>query len=124
MTTDSNTQSMECASAYRPNLGILLVAAIDFGTTYSGLGWQYSADFKRNKLQIQAKKWQGSARGGFISEKTPTALLLDPGRKFVAFGCEAEDSYAELADDNAHHGYYFFKNFKMLLYKEKVKNKI
>ncbi|KAK3100136.1 hypothetical protein FSP39_015217 [Pinctada imbricata] len=97
---------------------IHLVAAIDFGTTFSGIAWQYCVEFQQSPLQIQTKRWIGCDRTGFISEKTPTALLLNSKKEFKAFGGEAETIYADLADENAHHGYYFFRHFKMMLYKE------
>jgi hypothetical protein len=40
-------------------------------------------------------KWNAGARA-LSSIKTPTCLLLDKEKKFVAFGYEAENQYADL----------------------------
>ncbi|XP_060080309.1 heat shock 70 kDa protein 12A-like [Ylistrum balloti] len=97
---------------------ILAVAAIDFGTTFSGMAYSFVADYKRSPLQIEAKVWQSTRGSGVMSHKTPTCLLLRSDQTFEAFGYEAEDQYAELAEENAHYGYRYFKNFKMILHTE------
>jgi hypothetical protein len=41
--------------------------------------------------------------------------LLDKEKKFVAFGYDAENQYADLVMDKKHDDYYFFHRFKMNL---------
>ncbi|XP_062584984.1 heat shock 70 kDa protein 12A-like [Saccostrea cucullata] len=87
----------------------LLVAAIDFGTTYSG----YAYSFKDNWAKVVANKW---ASGNLMSHKAPTALLLNPDQSFNSFGYEAEKNYSELDEYGGKcEDYYFFHRFKMIL---------
>ena len=61
--------------------GFLMVAAIDFGTTYSGYGFS----FKTQPDVIQmAKNW--GEEFGHQSYKTPTSLLVDNNGKFKGTG--------------------------------------
>ncbi|XP_062607575.1 heat shock 70 kDa protein 12A-like [Saccostrea cucullata] len=90
--------------------GRMLVAAIDFGTTYSG----YAYSFKDNWAKVLTNNWSG---GEPLSYKAPTALLLNPDKSFKAFGFEAENCYANLTteEDDTCKDYYFFKRFKLIL---------
>ncbi|KAL3885508.1 hypothetical protein ACJMK2_025561 [Sinanodonta woodiana] len=91
----------------------LLVAAIDFGTTYSGWAYSFDHQFRKDPTQISAKVWSG---GKLVSEKAPTTVLIKPdGKTFKAFGYEAEDLYAELAEAGKHRKWFYFQRFKMLL---------
>lgn len=63
----------------------ILVAAIDFGTTFSG----YAFSFKSTPGDIKMNKSWGENLG-FQSYKTPTCVLVDPNGDFVAFGYDAE----------------------------------
>ena len=63
----------------------VMVAAIDFGTTFSG----YAFSFKTNPEAIAMNKNWGAVTG-FESYKTPTCVLTGPSGDFVAFGYEAE----------------------------------
>jgi hypothetical protein len=47
-------------------------------------------------------------------------LWINCEKKFVAFGYEAENQYADLVMDNEHDDYYFFHRFKMNLHNNKV----
>ncbi|XP_061188659.1 uncharacterized protein LOC133196819 [Saccostrea echinata] len=69
----------------------LYVAAIGFGTTYTGLAYSSKAAWKN----VVVRNWNG---GKFVSNKTPTALLLNPDKSFNSFGYEAEEKYAQLAE--------------------------
>ncbi|XP_056009904.1 heat shock 70 kDa protein 12A-like [Ostrea edulis] len=91
----------------------LLVAAIDFGTTYSG----YAYSFKSNWAKVLMNKWEG---GQLASYKAPTALLLNPDKTLNSFGYEAEKTYSDIATDKDEEGrtckeYYYFYRFKMIL---------
>lgn len=89
-----------------------LVAAIDFGTAYSGHAFSSRVDFENDPLQIKAHKWSKS----LLAHKTPTSALFDENKTLIAFGCEAEQKFKELSDDGKHHDHYFFERFKMQLY--------
>jgi hypothetical protein len=91
----------------------LLVAAFDFGTTFSG----YAFSFRDNPFEIHAKSWNDES---YLSLKTSTCLLLDPEEKFHSFGYEAENKYKMLCEEDEHHSWLFFRHFKMLLHNNKV----
>ncbi|XP_045207711.2 heat shock 70 kDa protein 12B-like [Mercenaria mercenaria] len=95
----------------------VIVAAIDFGTTYSGWAFSFRADYEKNPTNAEVKHWH-SGPGTLVTEKTPTCLLVKPdGVTFQAFGYDAENQYLELADKDEHRDYYYFRRFKMLLFK-------
>ena len=97
----------------------LMVAAIDFGTTYSGYAFSTISNFKLDPLKIHANQaWNAGGRQ-LLSLKTPTCLLLNGRQKLVSFGYEAENAYAELVLDDKHHDHYYFRRFKMRLYNDK-----
>lgn len=97
----------------------LQVAAIDFGTTYSGYALSFRSDFLTDPLKIVTNQWHCGA-GRLPSLKTSTCILFRPDQTFDSFGFEAEDKYAELAIDERHFDWFYFKRFKMLLYNNKV----
>ena len=105
------------AAASTPNPSTcnkLFVAAIDFGTTYSG----YAFSAKSEWTKVQTNIWPSSNQ---MSSKTPTALLLKPDESFHSFGYDAEKAYAELAEDgDEYKDFYYFHRFKMLLHNCKV----
>ncbi|KAK3097633.1 hypothetical protein FSP39_011566 [Pinctada imbricata] len=98
---------------------VLLSVAIDFGTTYSGYAFSTKGDFEIDPTKIYANEDWPAGNIGF-SRKTPTVLLLDSNQEFVAFGFEAEQMYNQLAVDQEHEEYYYFRRFKMKLHGEKV----
>lgn len=107
------------------------VAAIDFGTTYSGFAFSWKFDW--SKVQVIE-----NCSGNFLSMKVPTSLLLNPNKTFAAFGLQADINYTEMAEkndsdsdsDSENNGekkpnedykkYYYFHRFKMLLHENKV----
>jgi len=96
-----------------------MVAALDFGTTYSGYAFSMRHEFETEPLKIHSNIWNVGART-LSSMKTPTCLLLDKEKKCVAFGYDAENKYANLVMDKEHDDYYFFHRFKMNLHNNKV----
>ena len=62
-----------------------MVAAIDFGTTFCG----YAFSFKDKMSEVHMNNNWG-AEAGCASFKTPTCVLLDPQKKFHAFGYDAQ----------------------------------
>lgn len=94
----------------------ILVAAIDFGTTYSG----YAFSFRDKPMDIQTPQTWYAGSSQLVSRKTPTCLLIQT-RKKTLFGFEAENTYAELTavkEYNVEESY-FFQHFKMLLHENK-----
>ena len=100
----------------------LLVAAIDFGTTYSGYAFSFRDHFKKNPLEIRTNQAWNAGRHRHLSLKTPTCLLLDDKEELVSFGYEAENKYSDIVIDRKQNEYFFFQRFKMQLYKNMVNN--
>lgn len=101
------------------NRNYLMVAAIDFGTTYSGYAFSFRNDFKIDPLKIQSNPVWKSGSQQFMSNKTPTCLLLTKERKFRAFGFEAENLWVEALLDKEEDEFYYFHLFKMHLHNNK-----
>jgi len=94
----------------------IIVAAIDFGTTYSG----YALSFKKTPTQIQTNQGWNAGSEKLISHKAPTCVLVKPNKQFDSFGFEAENKYVDLMEDGEHEGWMFFRRFKMILHKGEV----
>ncbi|XP_045210214.2 heat shock 70 kDa protein 12A-like [Mercenaria mercenaria] len=93
----------------------LLVAAIDFGTTFSSWGFSFKHEYDLEPTKVTAKQWTGLQSA--VSLKGPTTILIKPdGKTIDSFGFDAETKYAELAEDQKHKEWYFFKRFKMQLF--------
>jgi len=95
---------------------ILLSAAIDFGTTFSG----YAYSFKHAPLKIYTNSGWVAGTEKLISYKTPTCVLVNPSKEFDSFGFEAENKYVDLADEQNHYNWLLFRCFKMILHREEV----
>ena len=92
----------------------LLVAAIDFGTAFSG----YAFSFKSEPMKIQTN---ASWSQRLVSLKTPTSVLVDPEGKFDSFGYEAETKYASLLEDESGaEDWALYRKFKMILHNNPV----
>ena len=89
-----------------------VVVAIDFGTSFSGFA--FSFNHRDGSEDIYMNKAWGNAQG-YSTLKTPTCILLNPEKKFVKFGFEAAEKYAEL-EDAQDKTFYFFDRFKMTLH--------
>ncbi|XP_053396352.1 heat shock 70 kDa protein 12B-like [Mercenaria mercenaria] len=93
----------------------LLVAAIDFGTTFSGWGFSFRHEFESEPTKVFTKPWPG----GQLSLKAPTSILIEPdGLTLHSFGYEAENKYADLVANEEHETWFFFQRFKMKLYEK------
>ncbi|XP_056013353.1 heat shock 70 kDa protein 12B-like isoform X2 [Ostrea edulis] len=96
----------------------VMVAAIDLGTVLSGYAFSFRYEFEKDPLKIMTSNWIGGSPSlPYI--KTPSVVLLKPNKTFHAFGCEAENKYASLVEDNEHEGWLYFKRFKMTLHQNK-----
>lgn len=103
--------------------GILMVAAIDFGTTYSGYAYSMKGEYERDKLNIHTNQAWNSGGRSLMSLKTPTCVLIrKENTQFESFGYEAENSYADIVIEGDAENYYFFNRFKMMLYQREVYN--
>jgi len=94
-----------------------VVVAIDFGTSFSGFA--FSFNHRDGSEDIFMNRSWGSAQG-YSTLKTPTCILLNPLKRFVKFGFEAAEKYAELEDANDK-SFYFFDRFKMMLHGSEVR---
>lgn len=97
----------------------LLVAAIDFGTTFSGFAFSTRHDFEKDPTNTNIKRWIDPT-SSMVYNKTSTCILFTKEKKFNSFGFEAEAKYLDLVLDNEHKNWYFFRRFKMTLYEFEV----
>lgn len=97
----------------------LIVAAIDFGTTFSGCAFSFLHDLNTDPSKISAHTWNEGI-GGRVSLKTSTSVLFEPTGKFHSFGYEAEEKYLTLVDEKEQLNWFYFSRFKMMLYNNKV----
>jgi len=96
----------------------LLVAAIDFGTTYSGYAYSFKATYESEPTKILTpQRWEGDTQ---LSQKTVTCVLFNEKREFDSFGYPAETKYAKMALRDQHAKWFFFKRFKMMLHDKEV----
>lgn len=93
-----------------------VVVAIDFGTSFSGFA--FSFNHRDGSENIYMNRAWGSAQG-YSTLKTPTCILLSPQKKFIKFGFEAAEKYAEL-EEAKDKTFYFFDRFKMMLHGSEV----
>lgn len=97
----------------------LFVAAIDFGTTYSGYAYASVKDLKDDTGKIVTNIWNS---GSYMSQKAPTCILLNPDQEFDCFGYDAETKYSQMAgeDEEDYKDWYYFYRFKMSLYNNRT----
>ncbi|XP_060601651.1 heat shock 70 kDa protein 12A-like isoform X2 [Ruditapes philippinarum] len=95
---------------------ILLVVAIDFGTTYSGFAIQFRHEFDpKDPTKIRAPQAWNGGKQNLMSYKTPTCLLLKEDKTIESFGFEAEEKYADLCMNKENKKFYYYRQFKMKL---------
>lgn len=96
----------------------LLVAAIDFGTAYSGYAFLSRKKYEKDPLNIQIPEWDTNRE--LISHKTPTSILFNKKGEFDKFGNEAERKFKESSENDNEKGseMYFFQKFKMMLFEQ------
>lgn len=117
-----NTKISEMAEEQKPTTKVL-VAAIDFGTTYSGYAFSFKDEYLMDPTRIMTNTTWVAGHKNLFSQKTPTCILLKPDKSFHSFGYEAEDAYTDLANEGKHRPWYFFRRFKMMLHDNMVSNK-
>ncbi|XP_052807091.1 heat shock 70 kDa protein 12A-like [Mya arenaria] len=100
---------------YEPRKTRLVVAAIDFGTAYSGYAYSFLDEYKKDPFKIYANAdWSDGT--GLVTPKAPTIVLFDKAKRFHSFGYKAETKYNDLANGDEHKGWRYFKRFKMTLF--------
>ena len=91
------------------------VAAIDFGTTYSGYAYAFMKD--PTNIHLMNQRSMRTRRG--YGTQQPTALLLNERGEFHSFGYAAQEYYHDLDEKEASKWLYFEK-FKMELHSRQV----
>ena len=105
------------ASSSESSRPVLVVAALDFGTTYSG----YAFSFIDKPNEIYTNQVWSCEKYSLASIKTPTCVLINKeNREDSTFGYEAENEYGDIQADDEAHDYFFFDRFKMELHSRKV----
>ena len=95
----------------------LVVVGIDFGTTYSGYGFSFRDEYKKDHNKISSNSdWKSG--DGLVTTKTPTVILFDENGKFQSFGYEAEETYTQLLEDGEADGHSYFSTYKMKLFQD------
>ncbi|XP_069137466.1 heat shock 70 kDa protein 12A-like isoform X2 [Argopecten irradians] len=94
-----------------------IVAAIDFGTTYSGYAYTFRSEYEKSAgaREIFSNRWAPNM-GSLMSAKAPTTALFEPDMTFHSFGYEAEEKYADLIQEKQQRDWHCFKRFKMKLH--------
>ncbi|XP_071138776.1 heat shock 70 kDa protein 12B-like [Mytilus edulis] len=96
-----------------------LVAAIEIGTPFSTYAFSTVNGFQKDPLDIQQiKTWYSDSKRKGIT-KTSTCLLLDQKLRFVSFGNDAQEEYAQLKHTKKNTEYLFFRHFNLQLYESK-----
>jgi hypothetical protein len=90
----------------------LLVAAIDFVSSGAGNTFYFAYQFKTNPIDVHTSMWSSGT-----TSKIPCVLLFDESKKFDCLGFDAEDKYEDLFNNDEHDKWYYFKGFKMQLYR-------
>ncbi|XP_045203603.2 heat shock 70 kDa protein 12B-like [Mercenaria mercenaria] len=98
----------------------MLVAAIDFGTTYSGYAFSLKHDYQADPAKVSVNQNWVAGSMALVSLKAPTAVLFNEKKEFESFGYEAENQYSEYALDGEDRKHYFFNRFKMKLHEKKI----
>ena len=91
------------------------VAAIDFGTTYSGYAYAFMKD--PSNIHLMNQRSMRTRRG--YGTQQPTALLLNERGEFHSFGYAAQEYYHDL-DEREAVKWLYFEKFKMELHSRQV----
>lgn len=89
----------------------LFVAAIDFGTTFTGYASMSRNVFLSEKKMVEGKEWHIDR---WTRNKAPTSILFNESQLFHSFGYEAESFYHDhFGSKNPNMDkWYFFQNVK------------
>ncbi|XP_053388482.1 heat shock 70 kDa protein 12B-like, partial [Mercenaria mercenaria] len=89
-----------------------LVVAVDFGTSGTGFAFQLRNDYEAN----HHKMYYDSYLSRNNNRKNSTAVLISKDFSNSYFGVQAEDLYRRSKDPTK---WYFFRHFKMQMYRDK-----
>lgn len=98
----------------------IFVAALDFGTTYSGYAFSSRGEFAVNPLLIHTNQEWIAGGTTLTSMKTPTSILIKKDGSFLAFGFEAEDRFYSAMTNEQREEVMLFRRFKMKLHNKMV----
>ncbi|CAG2215809.1 unnamed protein product [Mytilus edulis] len=91
------------------------IVGVDFGTTYTGYAYATVKDLKTDSFTYCTAEWKGT---NLWSKKAPTSIMMDENKQCVAFGYEADSQYFNLLAADEHTDYYYFTQFKQVLYNQ------
>ena len=111
------TSAALATERHRAGTHYTAVAAIDFGTTYSGYAYAFMKDPSNIHLMNQRSM---RARRGYGTQQ-PTALLLNERGEFHSFGYAAQEYYHDL-DEREAAKWLYFEKFKMELHSRQVRS--
>lgn len=111
---ESYNQSHTYAGGLSASTNIIYVAAMDFGTSFSGYAFALRVELEKDLSKIHAPVWYTSDTS-LVTFKIPTTILVGNDKQFVEFGFEAESTYAELLKQGKHEDYFYFPHFKMMV---------
>ena len=97
-----------------------IVAALEFGTTYSRFAFSTRHQFEKDPLVFKCISMEITGVGSKWSSHQKTCLLLDKEKKLVAFGYDAENRYPDLIMNKEQYDYYFFDRFTRSLHNNEV----
>ncbi|XP_071128830.1 heat shock 70 kDa protein 12A-like isoform X2 [Mytilus edulis] len=115
--SNSKTAKLLFSQSCRKNFQV--VAAIDFGSSYTCCAFSFKSEYKKDPLDIHVVTIDES-------HKEPTILLLNQEGQFDSFGSKAEEKLTQLQqeDPDGANDWYLFRNFKMQLYNNKSLSKL
>lgn len=98
-----------------------VVAAIFIANPFSTYAYSTEKGFQTDPLDIQQiKTWYSDSKRKDIT-KTVTCLLLDKKLRFVAFGNDAQEEYAQFKHSMKSSEYLLFRHFNLQLYESEVR---
>ncbi|CAC5408689.1 unnamed protein product [Mytilus coruscus] len=96
-----------------------LVAAIDFGTTYSGYAYCLQSDYMSDKKKLELKFPDWKIGDGRASYKAPNCVLFKSDMSFHSFGYDAINMCEIFMHKDEIDEMFYFDNFKMVLFDDK-----
>ena len=120
--TTANQPAQPISSPTQHHCKFAAVVAVDFGTTYSGYAYAFTAGNNRRRVQVMSHRLSGY-RGDGYGLQQPTVLLLTSEGHFHSFGYEAQQFYHDLDEYDAPNWLYFEK-FKIELHSRKVNHPV
>lgn len=89
------------------------VAAIDFGTLYSGYAFSSISEFQNDPLNIHVNEIWGTGET-MLSIKSPKCILLNNNKELQSFGYEAEYMYDDICTEGNQNESYLFTELNIV----------